>query len=160
MKAVATESGGLAGFFSLSYISAGFVAVLVGYTSSAVIIFQAAEAAGATGAQISAWLWALGIGMGITSAGLSLWFKTPILTAWSTPGAALLVTSLPGFSIEQAIGIFLFSSSLILICGLTGFFDRLMRQVPQSLAGAMLAGVLLQFGLNAFRSLESDLLLV
>ncbi len=160
MKAAMTERGGLAGFFSLSYISAGFVAVLVGYTSSAVIIFQAAEAAGASGAQISSWLWALGVGMGVTSAGLSLWFKTPILTAWSTPGAALLVTSLPGFSIEQAIGIFLFSSALILICGLTGFFDRLMKHVPQSLAGAMLAGVLLQFGLNAFRSLENDLLLV
>jgi len=150
----------LKSFFSLSYISAGFVAVLVGYTSSAVIIFQAAEAAGATGAEISSWLWALGVGMGITSAGLSLYFKTPVLTAWSTPGAALLVTALPSFNLSEAIGVFLFSSGLIFLCGITGIFDKLMHQVPMPLAGAMLAGVLLPFGINTFASLEQNLLLV
>ena len=81
---------------SLSTLLAGFVAVIIGYTSSAAIIFQAAAAAGASTAQISSWLWALGIGMGITSLGLSLYYRTPILTAWSTPGAALLVTLAAG----------------------------------------------------------------
>lgn len=151
---------GLKSFFSLSYISAGFVAVLVGYTSSAVIIFQAAEAAGSSATEISSWLWALGIGMGMSSAGLSLYFKTPVLTAWSTPGAALLVTALPGFNLSEAIGVFLFSSGLIFLCGITGVFDKLMHQVPMPLAGAMLAGVLLPFGINTFISLEQNLLLV
>ncbi len=145
---------------SLSHISAGFVAVLVGYTSSAVIIFQAAEAAGASAAEINSWLWALGVGMGLTSMGLSLYYRAPVLTAWSTPGAALLVTGLAGYSLAEAIGIFISCSGLLLICGITGWFDRLMRLVPQSLASAMLAGVLLQFGLKLFDALQSQVLLV
>ncbi|WP_299200698.1 benzoate/H(+) symporter BenE family transporter [uncultured Amphritea sp.] len=151
---------GIKSFFSLSHVSAGFVAVLVGYTSSAVIIFQAAGAAGASAAEISSWLWALGIGMGLTSIGLSLYFRTPVLTAWSTPGAALLVTALSGVPINEAIGIFIFSSSLILLCGITGWFEKIMHHVPMPLAGAMLAGVLLQFGINLFNVMESSLLLV
>lgn len=98
---------------TLPAVMAGFVAVLVGYTSSAAIIFQAAAAAGATPAQIGGWLSALGIAMGVTSLGLSLYYRTPILTAWSTPGAALLVTSLPGTPINEAIGVFIFASGLI-----------------------------------------------
>ncbi|WP_110656003.1 benzoate/H(+) symporter BenE family transporter [Salinicola halimionae] len=145
---------------TLSHVTAGFVAVLVGYTSSAVIIFQAAAAAGATPAQIGGWLSALGLAMGITSIGLSLRYRQPILTAWSTPGAALLAVSLPGIPLSEAIGIFLFSAVLILICGITGWFARLMQIIPSSIAAAMLAGVLLRFGLNAFASLEGDFVLV
>lgn len=135
-------------------VVAGFVAVLVGYTSSAAIIFQAAGAAGATLAQTGGWLTMLGLGMGITSLGLSLWYRTPVLTAWSTPGAALLVTSLPGTSLNEAIGVFIFASALILICGVTGLFARLMNYIPQAISAAMLAGILLRFGIDAFAALQ------
>lgn len=134
----------------LSHLSAGFIAVLVGYTSSAAIVFQAAHAAGATPAEMSSWLWALGLGMGFTCIGLSLYFKEPILTAWSTPGAALLITGLAGLSMSEAIGIFLFNSLLITLAGFSGLFERLMRYVPKTLAAAMLAGVLLRFGIDVF----------
>ena len=143
-----------------SHVTAGFVAVLVGYTSSAAIIFQAAAAAGATPAQIGGWLSALGLAMGVTSIGLSLRYRQPILTAWSTPGAALLAVSLPDLPLSEAIGIFVFSAVLILICGITGWFARLMQIIPQSIAAAMLAGVLLRFGLDAFGSLNGDFVLV
>ncbi|WP_024487155.1 benzoate/H(+) symporter BenE family transporter, partial [Serratia fonticola] len=129
---------------SFSAIVAGFVAVLVGYTSSAAIIFQAAAAAGASPIQIGGWLSMLGLGMGITSLGLSLYYRTPILTAWSTPGAALLVTSLPGTPLNEAIGVFIFASGLILLCGVTGLFARLMNHIPQAISAAMLAGILLR----------------
>ncbi|WP_129140341.1 benzoate/H(+) symporter BenE family transporter [Modicisalibacter coralii] len=145
---------------SPSALVAGFVAVLVGYTSSAVIIFQAAEAAGAGPAQIGAWLSMLGLGMGLTSLGLSLYYREPILTAWSTPGAALLATSLPGYSLPEAIGVFLFSAALVLLCGVTGLFARLMQRIPPSIAAAMLAGVLLRFGIDAFAALRVDFPLV
>ncbi|WP_163650150.1 benzoate/H(+) symporter BenE family transporter [Modicisalibacter sp. 'Wilcox'] len=145
---------------SPSALVAGFVAVLVGYTSSAVIIFQAAEAAGAGPAQIGAWLSMLGLGMGVTSLGLSLYYRQPILTAWSTPGAALLATSLPGYSLPEAIGVFLFSAALVLLCGVTGLFARLMQRIPPSIAAAMLAGVLLRFGIDAFAALRVDFPLV
>ena len=142
---------------SFSSLVAGFIAVLTGYSSAAVIVFQAAEAAGASSSQISSWMWALGIGMGLTTLGLSWRYKMPIITAWSTPGAALLVTSLPDLSLNQAIGAFLFSALLITICGVSGIFARLMHRIPSSLAAAMLAGILLQFGLNLFISFEQQL---
>lgn len=141
---------------TFSAVIAGFVAVLVGYTSSAAIIFQAAEAAGVSASQIGGWLTMLGLGMGVTSIGLSLWYRTPIVTAWSTPGAALLVTSLPGTSINEAIGVFIFASGLILLCGVTGLFAKLMHYIPLALSSAMLGGILLRFGLNAFTSLQSN----
>ncbi|RAU37829.1 benzoate/H(+) symporter BenE family transporter [Enterobacter sp. RIT418] len=140
-------------------ILAGFVAVLVGYASSAAIIWQAASAAGASAQQIAGWMTALGLGMGVSTLALSWWYKAPVLTAWSTPGAALLATSLHGITLAETIGIFIFANALILLCGVTGLFARLMKLIPHSLAAAMLAGVLLQFGLQAFRHLDGHLLL-
>jgi len=150
----------LSRWLSISHVSAGFITVLVGYTSSAAIVFQAAATAGATPAEISSWLWALGIGMGATCIGLSLYFKNPVLTAWSTPGAALLITGLAGLPMSEAIGIFLFNSLLITIAGFSGWFEKLMRYVPKSLAAAMLAGVLLRFGLEVFVVLPTQGVLV
>jgi benzoate membrane transport protein len=140
--------------FHFSHITTGFVAILVGYTSSAVIIFQAASAAGASPAEISSWLWALGIGMAVTSIGLSLYYRDPVLTAWSTPGAALLISSLSGVPLSEAIGAFMVCSALITLTGVMGWFDQLMQHVPKPLAGAMLAGVLLQFGLGLFKEMD------
>lgn len=131
--------------------------MLVGYTSSAAIVFQAALSAGASAADISSWLWALGIGMFATSVGLSLRFRAPVLTAWSTPGAALLVTSLAGVPMAEAIGAFLLSSALIVLCGVFGLFEAIMQRVPKALAAALLAGVLVRFGLELFISLQTQI---
>lgn len=140
-------------------VLAGFVAVLVGYASSAAIIWQAAVAAGANAHQVAGWMTALGIGMGVSTLALSWWYKAPVLTAWSTPGAALLATSLHGVTLAETIGVFIFANALILLCGVTGLFARLMKLIPHSLAAAMLAGVLLRFGLQAFSHLEGHFLL-
>ncbi|MFM4651158.1 benzoate/H(+) symporter BenE family transporter [Aeromonas bivalvium] len=145
---------------ALPHLVAGFIAVLVGYTSSVVLIIQAATAAGADPAQTASWLWALGIGMGLSCISLSFYYRTPILTAWSTPGAALLITSLGQFTLAEAIGAFLLSSLLITLCGITGWFERLMKQIPASLATAMLAGILLPFGLDLFKITPQDPLLI
>lgn len=147
-------------FFHLPAITAGFIAVLVGFTSSAVIVFQAAKAAGATPDQIGSWMMALGIGMGVTTIGLSLRYKAPIITAWSTPGAALLATSLTGIPMAEAIGAFVFSALLIIACGITGWFEKIIDRIPLPIAAAMLAGILFQFGIDVFSSMESRLLLV
>ncbi|AUU85616.1 benzoate transporter [Leclercia sp. LSNIH1] len=159
--AVITHNGVLMRASSLTFptLLSGFVAVLVGYASSAAIIWQAAAAAGATAPQIAGWMTALGLGMGISTLGLSWWYKAPVLTAWSTPGAALLATSLQGVTLSETIGIFIFANALIVICGVSGLFARLMKIIPHSLAAAMLAGVLLRFGLQAFSNLEGHLLL-
>ncbi|MCZ4127549.1 benzoate/H(+) symporter BenE family transporter [Stutzerimonas balearica] len=139
---------------SASSVVAGFIAMLTGYTSSLVLMFQAGQAAGLSEAQISSWIWALSIGMAICSIGLSLRYRTPVVVAWSTPGAALLISSLPGVPYPEAIGAFIFASALIVLCGLTGSFERLMRRVPASLAAALLAGVLFNIGIEIFRAVE------
>ncbi len=145
---------------SLSHVTAGFVAVLVGVTSSIALVFQAASAAGATNAQISSWIFAIGFGVGLSTIGLSLYYRIPVLTAWSTPSAALLITSLSGVPMSASIGAFIFSSLLIILSGVTGFFEKTMTKIPRSLAAAMLAGILLHFGINIFTTMQHEFILV
>ena len=141
-------------------VAAGFVTVLVGITSSAVIVLQAASAAGATQQQISSWMLALGLGMGLTCIGLSLRYRAPVVTAWSTPGAALLVTSLSGIPMAEAIGAFMFAAALVTVCGVTGWFERAMDKIPLSIAAAMLAGILANFGMNVFVAMKPQFVMV
>ena len=143
--------------FSLSAIAAGFVTVLVGFASSAVIVFQAAQSLGASPEEISSWMWALGLGMGLTCIGLSLRYRMPVVTAWSTPGAAMLIGSVAGLPLSDAIGAFLMSALLIAASGFSGFFERVISRIPVSLASGMLAGVLLRFGIDAFAAMETQL---
>lgn len=147
-------------YFSFSNITAGFVAVLVGFTSSAAIVFQAATTAGASPAEISSWLFALGLSLASTCIGLSLYYRQPVLTGWSTPGAALLVTSLAGISMPEAIGSFMFAAFLTIIAGLTGLFEKIMVHIPRSLTSSMLAGILPHFGMNVFVSMQDQFPLV
>ena len=133
---------------SVSTLVAGFVAVLVGFTSSAAIVFSAAQALGASPEQMVSWMWALGLGMGITSLGLSLWYRLPVLTAWSTPGAAVLAVT-QGVSLAEATGAFMVCALLIMAVGYSGWFERLMSKIPMALASALLAGVLARFALDA-----------
>jgi benzoate membrane transport protein len=133
---------------------AGFVAVLVGYTSSVAIIFQATVALGATPEQTASWLWALGLGMGVTTLLLSLWTRQPVLTAWSTPGAALLASS-AGVAMPEAIGAFIVCGLLMVWAGASGWFEKLMDRIPVAIASALLAGVLAKFGLDAVFSVRT-----
>ncbi|MBK6729218.1 MAG: benzoate/H(+) symporter BenE family transporter [Xanthomonadales bacterium] len=144
---------------SVSAIVAGFVTVLVGFTSSAVIVFQAAQALGADAAQTASWMWALGLGMGVTCIGLSLRYRMPVVTAWSTPGAAMLITSAAGVSIEAATGAFVVSAALITVAGVSGWFERLLHRIPPAIGAGMLAGVLLRFGLEVFVTMRSQFVL-
>ena len=147
---------------SLSSFTAGFVAVLVGFTSSVAIVFQAAQAFQATPAQITSWMWALGLGMGLCSAIPSLILKKPVMVAWSTPGAAVLATAglAGGFSMAEAVGAFIACAALITLAGATGWFERVMNRIPMALASALLAGVLARFGLQAFSAAQTALPLV
>ena len=133
---------------SVSTLVAGLVAVLVGFTSSAAIVFSAAQALGASPEHMVSWMWALGIGMGVTSLGLSLWYRMPVLTAWSTPGAAVLAVS-QGVTLPEATGAFMVCALLIMLAGYSGWFERLMSKIPLALASALLAGVLARFALDA-----------
>jgi len=147
---------------SLSAATAGFVAVLVGFTSSVAIVFQAAQAFGATPAQITSWMWALGLGMGLCSLVPSLVLRKPVMIAWSTPGAAVLATAgaAGGFGMGDAVGAFMISAVLITLAGATGWFERVMNRIPMEIAAALLAGVLARFGLQVFTAAQTALPLV
>jgi benzoate membrane transport protein len=147
---------------SLSAATAGFVAVLVGFTSSVAIVFQAATSLGATPLQISSWMWALGLGMGLCTLLPSLWLRQPVMVAWSTPGAAVLATAgaAGSFGMAEATGAFIACAALITLSGVTGWFERVQDRIPMPIASALLAGVLTRFGLDAFVALKSALVLV
>ncbi len=151
---------------SLSAFTAGFVAVLVGFTSSVAIVFQAALAFKASPEQLTSWMWALGLGMGLCSLIPSLWLRKPVMIAWSTPGAAVLATAglaggaSNGFSMNEAVGAFMVCAVLITLFGITGWFERVMNRIPVAIASALLAGVLARFGLQAFLAAQTALPLV
>jgi benzoate membrane transport protein len=123
------------------------------------IVFAAAQALGATPAQATSWIWALGLGMGVTSVALSLAYRHPVLTAWSTPGAALLAGT-SGVEMPEAIGAFVACALLITLAGATRAFERVMDRIPQAIAAALLAGVLARFGLDAVGAVATAPLLV
>lgn len=140
--------------FSISALIVGLIATMVSYAGPLLIVFQAAKAASLSDALLSSWIWAISIGSGLTAIVLSIRYRTPVITAWSTPGAVLLVTSLSVYPYADAIGAYLFSAVVITLLGVSGLFSTIMRYVPPAITTAMLAGILLSFGVQVFVSLQ------
>lgn len=140
---------------SISAVVVGLIATMVSYAGPLVIVFQAAKVAHLSDSHLSSWIWAISIGSGITCILLSIWFKSPIITAWSTPGVVLLVSSWSIYSYTDAIGAFIFSAVIITLLGWTGIFEKIMNRIPYSITTAMLAGILLNFGVEVFTSLKN-----
>ncbi|EEG08424.1 benzoate/H(+) symporter BenE family transporter [Pseudogulbenkiania ferrooxidans] len=148
-------SGSLRQDWSLSAITAGFLAVLISYSGPLVIFFQAAKVANMPNEMISSWVWAISMGAAVSGIVLSWRLKVPVVTAWSAPGTALLVTLFPGVTLNQAVGAYLTAAVVLLLIGASGSFDRLMRHIPKGIAAGMMAGILFQFGASAFKSVGS-----
>lgn len=140
---------------SISTIIAGLMAVLVSYSGPLAIFFQAAQNAGISVEMMTSWVWAISIGAAVTGIALSLWFKIPVITAWSAPGTVLLVTLFPGLSINEAVAAYITAAVIIFLIGITGLFDKVVQIIPKGVAAAMMAGILFDFGLGAFRALDS-----
>lgn len=141
---------------SVSAIIAGIVVTLVGYSSSLIFVLEAARAAELDKAQTSSWVWAISIGSGLCGLALTLFTRTPIIVAWSTPGAALLIASIGGFTFGEAVGAFIVASAAATIAGFTGWFGWAMSRFPAPILQALLAGVLLPFIIDAAQSFETD----
>lgn len=141
--------------FSASAVSAGFLAVLVSYCGPLLIFYQAAQSAQVSSEVFSSWVWGISMGAGVAGIALSAWLKVPVVTAWSAPGTALLVTLFPDFPLAQAIGAYLVAAAILLVIGVTGVFDRLVQSIPRGIAAGMMAGILFQFGVRAFQSVPA-----
>ena len=141
--------------WSIPAVTAGFVAVLISYAGPLAIFFQAAQSAEISPLMMTSWVWAISIGAAVSGILLSLWLKVPVVTAWSAPGTALLVTLFPGLSLNEAVGAYLTAAAILFVVGITGSFDRIVQTIPPGIASAMMAGILFQFGVGAFVSLEA-----
>lgn len=137
-------------------IVAGLVSVLVNYGGTFILVFQAANVAGLNSEQTASWVWSVSIGVGITGIVLSWRYREPIITAWSTPAAAFLVVALASTPYEQAVGAYLISALAFLVLGVSGYFEKVIRLIPSSIASGLLAGILLQFGINAFSGITLE----
>ncbi len=142
--------------FTIPAVFAGFITFLIGISVSSVLVIQAAQVLGANSAQISSWFWALGLSIGLSGLFLSWKFKYPVVTSWSTAGLALIIATGSGYSLNDAIGAFLICGLMTAILGFLGVFEKILHFIPQSLTSAMLAGVLLKFGIAIFASLEHN----
>ncbi|RZG75018.1 benzoate/H(+) symporter BenE family transporter [Acinetobacter sp. WCHAc060025] len=142
--------------FSIPAVFAGFITFLIGISVSAVLVIQAAQLLGANPEQITSWFWALGLGIGLSGLLLSWKFKYPVATSWSTAALALIIATASGYTLYEAIGAFLICGLLTAILGFLGIFEKILAYIPQSLTSAMLAGVLLKFGIALFASMQND----
>lgn len=150
-----TEQVSLHQDFSISAFTAGLLAVIISYAGPLVIFFQAGQSAQVSPEMMSSWVWAISFGAGLSGLLLSWWLKVPVVTAWSAPGTALLVTLFPAITLEQAVGAYLVAGVVILLIGLSGYFDKLIGLIPKGIASAMMAGILFQFGVGAFQAVKT-----
>lgn len=141
--------------FSIPAVFAGFITFLIGISVSSVLVIQAAQLLGANTAQISSWFWALGLSIGLSGLILSWKFKYPVATSWSTAGLALIIATGSGYSLNEAVAAFMICGVITATLGFFGAFERILSFIPQSLTSAMLAGVLLKFGIDVFAKLET-----
>lgn len=138
-------------------VLAGLIAVLISYAGPLLLVLQAAQAGHLSQAQMASWVWAISIGAGVCSMWMSWRHKLPVVCAWNTPGAALLVSAIATAPYHQVIGAYLFAAALIWLIGVSGIFERLMALIPKSLCAAMLAGILLRFGIAVFAGAQSQI---
>lgn len=131
---------------------AGFLAVLISYAGPLVIFIQAAQAGNVSNAELTSWIWAISLGSGVSGLLLSWWLKQPIITAWSAPGTALLLTLFPGVGMPEVVGAYLTAAVIVIGIGVSGYFEKIVRFIPKGIAAGMMAGILFQFGMQAFRA--------
>lgn len=136
-------------------VLAGLIAVLISYAGPLLLVLQAAQAGHLTSEQTASWVWAISIGAGLCGIAMSWRSKMPVICAWNTPGAALLAVALATVPFNQAVGAYLVAAALMVLVGVTGVFERLMAVIPKSLCAAMLAGILLRFGVDVFKAAQS-----
>lgn len=141
--------------WSISATVAGFLAVLISYSGPLIIFFQAAQHAHVSTDMMVSWIWGISIGAAVSGIYLSIKYKTPVITAWSAPGTALLVTLFPNVSLNEAVAAYITSAIVIFLIGVTGYFDKLLKWIPQDVAAGMMAGILFQFGIGLFTASDS-----
>lgn len=146
--------------WKFSHISAGLTAVTVGYSSAIVIVIDLARRAGATDEMVVSWLLALGLGMGFTCIVFSWLTKMPVVTAWSTPGAAFLLTTVDAYTLSEVIGAFVLCALFSFVTAQSRILLGQISRIPPAISSALLAGILLPLCLAIFSDINNSPMLV
>ena len=144
----------------ISVATAALVATVAGVGGTLPVVLAAAQAVGATPEQASSWVSGLGIATAASALILSLRYRMPIITAWSTPGAALIASTSGVPDLRAAVGAFVLAAVLILLTAAIRPLGRLIERIPASIAAAMLGGILLHLVVAMFEQVPGAPLLV
>ncbi|MEI9426978.1 benzoate/H(+) symporter BenE family transporter [Mesorhizobium sp. Cs1299R1N3] len=139
----------------LSIPVSAFVAAIVGFGGTLAIVIAAAKAVGATQVETASGVTAICLAMTVECLWLSWRTKMPVITAWSTPGLALVAAS-SGFSMGETVGAYIITGVLLVATGLFGPLTRLISRIPASVASGMLAGIVVTFAINAMKAIPAD----
>jgi benzoate membrane transport protein len=143
----------------LSIPASAFVAAIVGFGGTLALIIAAADALGATQDQTASWVTAICLAMAVETGWLSWRTRMPVITAWSTPGAALIAAT-SGFDMSEAVGAFVVTALLLVATGLVRPLTRLIARIPASVASGMLAGIVVTLVIGAFQAIPADPVLI
>lgn len=135
--------------FTIANVGAGIVAAIFGTTGPALILLDGAEGGGLTTGQTVAWISAVYVFGGLISFTMGLYYKQPIVGAWSIPAAALVASNLESYSLGEMMGAYFLASILVLVLGLSGWMRPLVAWIPMPILMAMIGGVLVGYAVNA-----------
>ncbi len=152
LRAISKNLSNLPNAASWSGFFSGLLVVFVSITGPIAILYQAVQAANLSAELTNSWLLAIFMGSGLFALLMSLRFGIPIIGSWASTTTALLITGLVDHPFSEVIGAYFVASIILMIIGYTGIFNKLMQTIPHAVIMAMLAGVLLTFGVKIFSS--------
>lgn len=140
---------------SLSQVGSGLTAAVFGCTGPALIILNAAKQGGLTNAQAVSWLFSIYVLGGLLTLGMALYYKQPIMGAWTIPGAVMVGVVLSDFNLAQAAGAYFVSGILVFLVGISGKFRQIIELLPQPIIMGMIAGVLIEFTIGIVTAISN-----
>lgn len=150
----ASGIGTLSKYTNINTITAGIISTIFGCTGPALIVMNAADSGKLSAIQTVSWLFGIYFFGGLIGVIMSLYYKIPISGAYSIPAAVMLISTLPLFSFNQAIGAYLFAGVAVLLLGISGLIGKVMHWLPTPIVMAMIAGAMIRFGTGIITSVQ------
>lgn len=140
-------------------VMAGLIPVFILFLTVGPVLVTSLQEAGLTQAQIIGWMMAIHVIGGLNGLILSLYYRQPIVGAYSIPGIAIATGALGTVSYPEALAGFIGSGLIVMLVGITGIAKTLVRYIPGPIMSAMIAGILLTFPLRIISGVQSSVFL-
>lgn len=132
----------------------GATAWLFAITGPFLIMLNAAKQGNLSIEESNSWIFGAYFFGGVFTLFLALYYRQPVPAAASIPGAILVGTALTHLRFPEVIGAYILTGILITFLGVSGAIKRGMEWLPTPIMMAMVAGVLLPFGVEIVNSLK------